>query len=91
MMQTKIRQLHRVLVDRVAASGWLRGQAGSDASWRHYERHARAQARADALHARARQRGERAAQHGPPQVAAGWQARIARLTGLGVDGERPGK
>ncbi len=90
-MQTKIRRLHRMLVDRVAESGRLRGRAGLDASWSHYERHARAQARADALHARARQRAERAAQHGPPRVAAGWQSRIARLTGLGVDGERPAK
>jgi hypothetical protein len=60
MMQTKIRQLHRMLVDRVAESGRL-------------------------------QRAERAAQHGPPGVAAGWQSRIARLTGLGVDSEGPAR
>jgi hypothetical protein len=51
-MASTIRLWHRILVDRIAESPWLRGKSGEDASWAHYERHARAAASAAARHAR---------------------------------------
>jgi len=51
-MSGTIRLWHRVLVDRIAESRWLRGRSGKDAAWAHYERHARAAASAAARHAR---------------------------------------
>jgi hypothetical protein len=41
-MLITIRRLHRILVDRIADTRWLRDRAGASASWAHYERHARA-------------------------------------------------
>jgi hypothetical protein len=72
------RRLHRRVVDAIA--GWLPGRTGSAASWAHYERHAWAAARADGLHARARDRAARLARRGPARVLASWQDRIARLS-----------
>jgi hypothetical protein len=69
-MRTTIRQMHRATVDRLADTRWLRGRAGSQASWTHYEHHARA-----------RRRAERLAENGPPRVLARWQTTIARLLG----------
>ena len=69
-MPTMIRRVHRVLVDRLADTRWLRGRAGREASWVHYERHSRARARA-----------QRLAKAGPPRVLPRWQTAIARLLG----------
>jgi hypothetical protein len=69
-MRTTIRQMHRAMVDRLADTRWLRGRAGAQASWTHYERHARA-----------RNRAQRLAANGPPRVLARWQTAIARLLG----------
>jgi hypothetical protein len=69
-MVSTIRRTHRAMVDQLADTRWLRGRAGPDASWVHYERHARARARA-----------QRLAEHGPPRVLARWQTTIARLLG----------
>jgi hypothetical protein len=55
MLRT-IRRLHRILVDRLAETSWLRDKAGANSEWWHYEHHARARRRAEDLHARARQR-----------------------------------
>jgi hypothetical protein len=52
MLRT-INRLHRVLVDRLAGTGWLRDRAGANASWAHYERHAKAWRRASDRHAAA--------------------------------------
>jgi hypothetical protein len=84
-MLTTIRQLHRMLVDRMAER--LPGRAGPERSWAHYEHHARASARTHHLHARAGNRAERLAQRGAPRVLTSWQDRIARLTKTG----RPSK
>ena len=91
-MLTTIRNMHRAVVDRLADTRWLRGRSGADASWAHYEHHARARRRAEDRHAatanaaraRARRLHERArnrAQQGPPRVLARWQTAIARLLG----------
>jgi hypothetical protein len=90
-MQTSIRRWHRMVAERIAESAWLRDRAGANASWTHYEWHARARLRAGRLHAKGRDRGRRLARHGPPTVAAGWQATIARLAGHRIDDERPGE
>jgi hypothetical protein len=50
-MLTTIKRLHRVLVDRLAETRWLRDRAGANAPWKHYERHARAWLRASDRHA----------------------------------------
>jgi hypothetical protein len=64
MLRT-ISRLHRVLVDRLAGTGWLRNRAGGNASWAHYERHAKAWRRASDRHAAARARAsDRAAKWG---------------------------
>jgi hypothetical protein len=57
MLRT-IRRLHRVLVDRLAETKWLRDRAGAHASWHHYEHHARAWSRAAKRHAAARARAK---------------------------------
>jgi hypothetical protein len=41
-MVKAIRRWHRLLVDWLAESRWLRGRSGANAKWAHYERHARA-------------------------------------------------
>jgi hypothetical protein len=76
------------MVDRLADTRWLRGRAGAQASWAHYEHHVRARQRADrnaargaAVLERARQRSQRLAQHGPPRVLPRWQTTIARMLG----------
>jgi len=90
-MLTTIRHMHRALVDRLAGTRWLRGRSGPDASWAHYEHHARARRRAQDRHAAnaeaARARAQRLhgraqsrAQAGP-RVLARWQTAIARLLG----------
>jgi hypothetical protein len=53
-MLTTIKRLHRVLVDRLAGTRWLRDRAGPDARWAHYERHAAAWQRASDRHAATR-------------------------------------
>jgi len=95
-MLTAIRRLHRILVDRLAETRWLKDKAGARASWVHYERHARvwartarrhaearqkARARADQMHAGAGARAQRSARHGPPRMLPRWQAAMARLIG----------
>ena len=90
-MQTWIRQWHRMVAERIAESAWLRDRAGANVSWTHYETQARARLRAVRLHANGRDRGRRLARHGPPTVAAGWQATTARLTGHRIDDERLGE
>jgi hypothetical protein len=57
-MLRAIRRLHRILVDRLAETRWLRGRAGANATWVHYERHARAWRNAQDRHARARRRAQ---------------------------------
>jgi hypothetical protein len=84
--QSTIGLWHRMLVDRIAESRWLRDRSGMDAGWFHYERHARAGNAATERHARARARAEQlAAHHSSPRVLRGWQAAIGRLM------ERQGK
>jgi hypothetical protein len=90
-MLTTIRQLHRMLVDRIAASRWLRGRSGADASWAHYERHAGARARADTVHDSARDRAGRLARRGQPRLLTAWQRKIARHAGVKTDQERSGR
>jgi hypothetical protein len=51
-MLTTIRRLHRMLVDRLAETRWLKGRSGANARWAHYERHARARRAAEDRHAR---------------------------------------
>jgi hypothetical protein len=95
-MLTTIRRMHRMLVDRLAQTRWLRDRAGANAAWAHYEHHARAwqrasrrhadtrhaaAARAERLHAGAAERSRRIAKHGPPRVLPRWQETIARLIG----------
>jgi hypothetical protein len=71
-MLTTTRLVHRMLVDRLAETKWLKGRAGANASWVHYEHHARAdaaaRARAAAWHSRARARAERLASRRPPRL-----------------------
>jgi hypothetical protein len=55
MLRT-IKRLHRLLVDRIAETRWLRDRAGANAAWAHYERHAKAWLRASGRHAAARVR-----------------------------------
>lgn len=50
-MLTTIKRLHRVVVDRLAETRWLRDRAGTKARWVHYEQHARAWLRASDRHA----------------------------------------
>jgi hypothetical protein len=72
MLRT-IKRLHRLLVDRIAETRWLRNRAGADATWAHYERHARVWLRTRERHAAARARapfGERA-----PRLGCDFQAR----------------
>jgi hypothetical protein len=57
-MASTIRLWHRILVDRIGESRWLRGRSGKDAAWAHYEHHAKAAASAAARHARAGRRGK---------------------------------
>ncbi len=86
-MTGTIKRWHRVLVDRIAGSRWLRSRSGSPAAWVHYERHAGAQTAAADRHARVRQqaaaRARRWAQHGPPHVLLRWQAAAGRILGAG--------
>jgi hypothetical protein len=65
-MLTTIRRLHRIIVDRLAETSWLRDRAGAKAKWVHYERHARAARRAQDRHARARARHAPAARNATP-------------------------
>ncbi len=53
MLRT-IQRLHRMLVDVLAETKWLKGRAGANAPWTHYERHARAWRAAQDRHARVR-------------------------------------
>lgn len=98
-MLTTIRRLHRILVDRLAETKWLKNRAGANASWAHYERHARARRRADERHAAARQRAKerhasgraraaavRARHDRLPRIAARYQAAIGRIVGRRHDG-----
>jgi hypothetical protein len=55
-MLTTIRRLHRIVVNRLAETSWLRDRAGANASWAHYERHAKAWRRAQDRHRAARSR-----------------------------------
>lgn len=82
-MLTTIRRLHRILVDRLAETSWLRDRAGGRTAWWHYEHHARVWRRAAERHASARDRAAavRARHQRPPRVAAGYQAAIGRITG----------
>jgi hypothetical protein len=89
-MPTTIRHMHRAVVDRLADTRWLRGRSGPDASWAHYEHHARARRRAGERHAatataartRAQRLHARAQERpGPPRVLVRWQTTIARLLG----------
>jgi hypothetical protein len=80
-----VRLWHRILVDRIAESRWLRGRSGRDAAWFHYERHARVAARTAAGHAGAQSRAQRLAEHEPPRILVRWQEAIGRLM------ERQGK
>jgi len=74
-----VRLWHRILVDGIAESRWLRGRSGKDAAWFHYERHARASSQAADRHARARTRAQRLASHGSHRVLRRWQAAIERV------------
>jgi hypothetical protein len=80
-MATTIQRLHRILVDRLAETRWLKGRAGGNAAWAHYERHARAdaaaRARASELHSRASARAGRLATRRPPVVLRRLQAAIS--------------
>jgi hypothetical protein len=91
-MLTTIRRLHRVLVDRLAETSWLRDRAGAKAPWAHYERHAGARRRAAGWHATARRRAAerhargrarasagQAPQQRPVRVASRYQAAIGRI------------
>jgi hypothetical protein len=87
-MTETARRWHRVLVDRIAQWPGLRGRTGTQTSWSHYERHARAWTRAAQRHVRARARASGWAGHGPATVAPGWQAAIARFFGRDDSGRR---
>ena len=105
-MTSTVARWHRLLVDRIAGSRWLRGRAGAEAKWAHYERHARAwnasaqrhaaardraRARAGRLHEQSRAKAEQLASHGEPRVLAGWQATLGRILGSTSSRERQGK
>jgi hypothetical protein len=75
------RRVHRMLVDRIASSRWLRGRAGTDAKWAHYEHHARAWKRSADRHASARDAARQRAARGPARTLPRWQAAISRLIG----------
>jgi len=105
-MTNTLARWHRLLVDRIAGSRWLRGRAGADAKWAHYERHARAwnasaqrhaaardraRARASSLHARSRARAEQLASHGEPRVLVRWQATLGRILSTPQSRERKGR
>jgi hypothetical protein len=84
MAPSRIRQLHRMLVDWAADTFGLRTP---DARTRHENARFRAEARTAAWHARARSRARASArarparlhaQRGEPRVLKGWQARISR-------------
>jgi hypothetical protein len=66
-----IRRLHRLLVDRLADTAVLRGRAGADAAWAHYERHATAWRKAADRHAAARERAHHLARHDPRRSVSG--------------------
>lgn len=87
MAPSRIRLLHRMLVDWAADTSGLRTP---DARTRHENARFRAEARTAAWHARARSRARASAralparlhaQPGEPRVLKGWQARISRLAG----------
>ena len=88
-----IRLWHRILVDRIAESRWLRGR--KDAAWAHYERHARAAASAAARHARnaAQQRlSQRGTAHQrQARILPRWQAAVGRLLSTHRSDGRQGK
>jgi hypothetical protein len=103
VMTNTIARWHRLVVDRIAGTRWLRGRAGAQAKWAHYERHARAwnasaqrhaaardraRARAGSLHEHTRARAEQLASHGEPRVVAGWQATLGRIFGSTKSRER---
>jgi hypothetical protein len=105
-MLQAIRRLHRILVDDLAASRWLRNRSGRQAHWAHYERHARAynnarerhaaaQARASSRaaqrHERARERARRLARRHPPRVLPRWQATIGRVRAGRGTADGPGQ
>jgi hypothetical protein len=89
-----IRRLHRMLVDWIADSQWLRGRAGTDARWAHYERHARAWNRARerhaAAHSAAHARAERMSRPRPPRVLAKSQQAIGERLGAAGQGKKAG-
>jgi hypothetical protein len=58
-MMSTIRRLHRMLVDRLAETSWLRDKAGANSKWWHYEHHARAANKAAANHANAKATAKR--------------------------------
>jgi hypothetical protein len=100
-MAMMIRRLHRVIVDRIAETPWLRDRSGANAAWAHYERHAKAWNRAQTRHAAARERAQRLAaqgserghSHKPPRFLRHWQEAIGRLFGARRQedpAERPG-
>src|SRR5215469_10514508 len=103
-MANSIRRWHRLVVAELAGSRWLRGRSRSEASWAHYERHARAwrasaerhatgtdSARAERLHSRSRERAQRLASHGPPRLLTAWQATLGRVVGATASREGQGR
>jgi hypothetical protein len=80
-----------MLVDRIAGTRWLQERAGPNASWTHYEQHARTWKRTADRHAGARETGQRISARGPARTLPRWQAAIARLIGrstIRTPGER---
>jgi len=75
------RRLHRMVVDRIAGTRWLRDRAGANAKWVHYEHHARAGNRSADRHASAGETARQRAVRGPARTLPRWQATIARLIG----------
>jgi hypothetical protein len=85
MAQTRVRLLHRMVVDWVADTFGLRTP---DARTRHENARFRAEARTAAWHARARAGALPARLHarrGEPRILKGWQARIGRKLGQHED------
>ena len=87
MAQHRVRLMHRIAVDWVADTFWLRAPG---ARTRHENARFRATARAAAVHDRARARAQAGARalparlhaaRGEPRVLRGWQARIGRHAG----------
>ena len=88
---SRTRLLHRMVVDRIAGTRWLRDGAGPRASWAHYEHHARAWKRTADRHASARDTAQRIAARRPARTLPRWQAAISRLIGrstIRTPGER---